>query len=152
MEGSESGGEARTINESTRLAYVVNAIDESTHIVPKGSLMQQPQGRVYHNKNFEGLRYEQAKQKGFYVHRRRPCHVSYKQLTQEPTMDKTVEFLDTLETDAPQHWILREKDAVITLRNIAWPGSVAYHLPCSTTFGFSYFGYGEPSPDLGFVL
>jgi len=67
-------------------------------------------------------------------------------------METAVEFLDTLDTDAPQHWILREKDAVMTLRNIKWAGSIAYHLPCSKTFGFSYFGYGEPNTDLGFVL
>lgn len=150
-EGGEDA-EEQTVNEATRLAYVIDAIDDDTHVVPKGALMQQPQGRVYHNRTFEGLPYEEAKEKGFYVHRRRPKHISYRKLASAPTIDKSIDFLDSLDNDAPQHWILRQKNAVVTLRNIAWPGSVAYHLPCSKTFGFSYFGYGEPNTDLGFVL
>ena len=53
-EGGDAEGEAQTVNEATRLAYVVDVIDQDTHVIPKGALMQQPQGQVYHNQTFGG--------------------------------------------------------------------------------------------------
>ena len=40
----------------------------------------------------------------------------------------------------------------ILLRNLFWPGQVAYHRPQTTTFGHFYSGTGEKTADLLFML
>lgn len=40
----------------------------------------------------------------------------------------------------------------ILLRNLFWLGQIAYHKPHTTTFGHFYFGTGERTTDLLFML
>lgn len=148
----EDGGDTQSINESTRLAYIVSTIDTDTHIIPRGVLMQQPQGEVYINKAFEGLNGEDSKQVGSYVYRRSPQSRTAQMLIADKGADKSTDFLDRLSDIPEQHWVLRDNGIMISLRNLYWPGSVAYHKPMSSTYGFSYFGTGEPTTDLGFAL
>lgn len=141
-----------SVNESTRLAYVVSCIDADTHVVPRGVLMQQPQGDVYVNKTFEGLKAEDSTQKEAYVHRRKPQLRTPTVLAADKTADPSVDFLDRLSDDPSQHWVLRSNGVLVTLANLYWPGAIAYHKPQSSIYGFGYFGTGEATTDLGFAL
>lgn len=152
-DGDDAAAPSTTsINESTRLAYAVVAIDNDTHIIPRGVLMQQPQGEVYVNTAFEGLNSEDSKQRGSYVHCRPAQTRTAIVQAADKTSDKSTDFLDRLSDDPSQHWALRDNGVVVSLRNLYWPGSIAYHKPKTNVYGYAYFGTGEAQTDLGFVL
>ncbi len=50
----------KNFTELDRLAYVVRAIDHETQVVPKGAFKLTPDHELERNRNFSGLRRENA--------------------------------------------------------------------------------------------
>ena len=81
------------------------------------------------------------------------------------TIFKT-KFLDPLEKDTPLGvWSLHKDSSKtivssvqgiimvqITLRNLQWPGFVAYHRANTDVYGWCYFGNGLKNSDLPFLV
>ncbi len=42
--------------------------------------------------------------------------------------------------------------AIVLLRSLKWVGFVAYHIPNSTKYGYTYCGTGEKNNDVLFML
>ena len=64
-------------------------------------------------------------------------------------------ILDALEDDTPKGvWAINptiSENAVI-VKNLYWPGALAFHKIGSTEFGYCYFGDGIKNHDLPFLL
>ncbi|WAR20130.1 RSPH9-like protein [Mya arenaria] len=147
--------ETITIKEEDRLASVIAEIDEDVKIVPRASFIKTPTGLVVPNRSFEGLTVSEAAKLCSYMHFRDPKLMLEKSLLQKANLDKSIDFLDTLEDDIPKgSWSLQFErgSGLATLRSLLWLGYVFYHVPGSRKFGSVYVGTGERNLDLPFML
>lgn len=156
-EGEEATEEEETITikEEDRLASIVADIDEDVKIVPRSSFVKTPTGLVVPNRSFEGLTVSESAKLCSYMHFRDPKLLVEKTLLQKANLDKSIDFMDTVEDDCPKgSWSLQFErgSGLVTLRSMLWLGFVAYHVPGSRKFGSIYVGTGEKNADLPFML
>ncbi|KAH3854895.1 radial spoke head protein 9 homolog [Dreissena polymorpha] len=156
-EGEEATEEEETITikEEDRLSSVIADIDEDVSIVPRASFIKTPKGVVEPNRSFEGLTVSEAAKLCSYMHFRDPKLLLEKTLLQKANMDKSIDFMDTLEEDIPKgSWSLQFErgSGLLTLRSLLWLGYIFYHVPGTRKYGSVYVGTGEKNSDLPFML
>ncbi|XP_064603272.1 radial spoke head protein 9 homolog [Liolophura sinensis] len=147
--------ETITIKEEDRLSTVIAEIDEDVKIVPRAAFVKYPTGQVVANRSFEGLTVSEASKLGSYMHFREPYRLNEKSLLEKANLEKSIDFLDTLEEDIPRgSWSLQFErgSALVSLRSLLWLGYTFYHVPGSRRFGSVYVGLGERNLDLPFML
>lgn len=147
--------ETITIKEEDRLASVIAEIDEDVAIVPRGAFIKTPTGQVKPNRSFEGLTVSEAAKLCSYMHFRDPKLLLEKTLLWKANLDKSIDFMDTVEDDIPKgSWSLQFErgSGLLTLRSLLWLGYVFYHVPGTCKFGAVYVGTGEKNSDLPFML
>jgi len=143
------------MKEEDRLAAVIAEIDQDVRIVPRGAFVQSPTGQVYKNRSFDGLTVAEAGKLCNYLHMRKAQNLYEKSLLQRANLDKSIDFMDSLEDDLPKSsWSLQFErgSGLATLRSLLWLGYVFYHVPDSRYYGSVYIGTGEKNIDLPFML
>lgn len=156
-DGEEAHEEEETIviKEEDRLASVIAEIDEDVKIVPRAAFVKTPTGETISNRSFEGLTVSEAAKLCSYMHFREPVGLNEKTLLQKANLDKSIDFLDTVEEDIPKGcWSLQFErgSGLVTLRSLWWNGFVFFHVPGTRRFGHVYVGIGEKNLDLPFML
>jgi radial spoke head protein 9 len=154
-DGAEQPPKPPPLTEADRLSQLVQEIDFDTAAVPKGSYALNEAHMVVPSSDFKGLGLTEAKSLGSFVHFRAPTSVACLRALARTDVQFYSNFLDPLKEDLPKGcWAVRQDPAasLVTLRSLAWPGYVAYHIPGSNKFGGLYFGYGQRNRDLPFIL
>jgi len=155
-EGEGEGvAKPKKLTECDRLAKVVQEIDFDTAVVPKGAHAVNENHVVVPRGDFKGLGATEATSLSKYVHYRPPSSIAALRALARTDAEFYANFLDPVESDLPKGcWAVRQDPSatLVTLRSLAWPGYVAYHIPGTTKFGGLYFGYAQKSRDLPFML
>lgn len=154
-DGDEETEEVITLKEEDRLAAVISEIDHDVAIVPRGAFVRSPTGEIYQNRAFDGLTLSEASQLYNFLHFRKAEKLLGKTLLQRANLDKSIDFLDTIEEDIPKGcWSLQMErgGGLVTLRSLLWLGYVFYHVPGTRQYGSVYFGRGDKNIDLPFML
>lgn len=155
-EGQEKAPDAPPkLTELDRLSQVTQEIDFDTAVVPKGAHALNEAHVVVPSSSFKGLGNTEATSIAKYVHFRPPTSVACLRALARTDSQFYADFLDPLEGDLPKGcWAIRQDPsaATVSLRSLNWPGYVAFHIPGTTKFGGAYFGYGQRSQDLPFML
>jgi len=156
-EGDDATEEEETvmIKEEDRLSAVISRIDDDVRIVPRGAFTKTPTASVYENRSFEGLAVAESAKLCNYMHLREPERLHEKSLLQKANLDKSLDFMDTIDEDIPKgSWALQFErgSGLVTLRSLLWLGYTFYHVPCTRSFGSVYVGTGEQNMDLPFML
>lgn len=138
----EDGGEAEgttgalvyTISELQRLRYMIDSINLSTAVIPKGSLVVDAYNKLLPNKLFGGLDYPEKLES--YQHR--------SSLPDGPS----------LAADVRGSWAVHSDPfkGVTVLRSLIYPGYFAYYHAQEHTWGSLYMGSGLRNNDLVFML
>lgn len=139
-------------DEMHRLAYVVNAIENDTAVVPRGCGIIDASLNVRPNAGFRGLSYAEAGSLENYQHLRASIKAD---LDAACTGAKASDYLDPLTDDEPRGvWALRVNAAskTATIRSLKWPGYFFFHNLGTSNFGSAYTGDGLANGDLGFML
>jgi len=147
--------ETITIKEEDRLAAVVAEIDQDVSLVPRGAFIRTPTGQVVKNRSFEGLSISESSKLSSYCHFREAQLLNQKPLLERASLDKAVDFLDTIDSDVPNGaWSLQfdRGTSLVLLKSLLWPGYVLYQVPGTRGFGALYAGIGEKNLDLPFML
>jgi len=147
--------ETITIKEEDRLASVIADINDDVFIVPRGAYVRTPTGAIYKNRSFEGLSLSESAKLYSYFHFREGVLINEKNLLERANMDKSIDFMDSVESDVPKGaWSLQFErgSGQVTLRSVLWNGYVFYHVPGTRSFGSLYWGTGEINKDLPFML
>merc|ERR1719356_1697855 len=137
------------------LALTVQDIDFDTAVVPKGSYALNEAHVVVPSSDFKGLGVTEATSLTKYAHFRPPASIAALRALARTDAEFYASFLDPLEADLPKGcWAVRQDHAatLVTLRSLSWPGYTAFHVPGTNKFGGAYFGYGQKSRDLAFML
>ena len=72
----------------------------------------------------------------------------------QPALTNSLDFLTPADSIVPKGALcahLDESTGVTTIRNLVWPGFVAFSTP-SKKWGYCYFGTGEKNADIAFML
>ena len=72
----------------------------------------------------------------------------------QPSMTNSLDFLTPADAVVPKGALcahLDESTGVTTIRNLLWPGFVAFSSPAKK-WGYCYFGTGEKNADIAFML
>eukprot|EP00118_Oscarella_pearsei_P001102 m.6602 g.6602 ORF g.6602 m.6602 type:complete len:273 (+) comp16380_c0_seq1:29-847(+) len=143
------------VREENRLAAIVNVIDETVFVAPRGSYIRTPQGNVQKNPSFSGLALAKAGLLSSYLHFREPKLLEHKTLLQRSNLDKSIDFMDSIDEDIPSGcWSLqmvRGGDNAV-LKSLWWPGYAFFHVPGTKKCGGLYWGTGQQNRDLPFML
>lgn len=144
----------KNMTETDRLSFVVRTIDHDTSVVPVGAYKMLPINEMRRNDLFEGISSEDLHKKEKYVHFR-PVECNEKK--DKIAMGKAVfdfDFLDSIADDPIRDsWSLHldSTRTTCTLRNLIWPGYLAYHKANTDEFGGVYIGYGIKNNDIPFM-
>lgn len=153
----EGGGapEKLVVQEQHRLAYVVQTIEMDTAVVPRGAYALNEAHLIVRSRRFRGLGLSEAAKLESYAHFRAPTSVGALRGLARPDAQFFEDFLDPVAADLPMGcWVVRQDPslACVTVRSLAWPGYVAYHIPGTARFGGVYFGFAQKNKDLPFIL
>jgi len=148
------------VKEETRLAAVVNKIDEEAMIVPRGAYLRSPAAIVSRNQSFAGLSGNEVGNLENWLHFSGPVRLSSKSLLEKADLAAPIDFLKLAANDVPSKssWSIQEEsgpgvDVVqYKLRSLHWPGAEACHIPSTGQFARSYFGDGLKNINLPFML
>ncbi|XP_014786874.1 radial spoke head protein 9 homolog isoform X2 [Octopus bimaculoides] len=143
------------VKEEDRLASVVLDIDDDVRIVPRGSFMYTPTGKVVLNPSFKGLFANDASKLYSYMHFRPAVLLSKKPIIERSNMDRSLDFMDIIEDDIPKGcWSFQFERGcgMVVIRSLLWPGYTFFTKPGTPKFGSLYFGTGEKNLDLPFML
>jgi len=138
------------ITEDMRLAVLVSALDAENAIAPAGALCLLSTGAVKENAAYTGLPAASAGSISSYVfaNQLKPKNVL------QPALTNSLDFLTPADSIVPKGALcahLDEGTGVTTIRNLVWPGFVAFSTP-SKKWGYCYFGTGEKNADIAFML
>jgi len=145
---------AMNFTELHRLHYTVLAIENDCHIIPKGSIMMQPNHEMRRNHSFAGLNMTEAfcitnysYFKNVQDEHKRGALMSENAVINENLLD---EACDSKVNGA---WtIVKTGKPVAIIRNLEWPGYTAYHKVCSRDHGTFYLGDGLRNEGLTFQI
>ena len=71
------------------------------------------------------------------------------------TRSQSLDFLVSCDDFVPKGAlcpVFDEPSGVVTVRNLVWPGFMAYTMPGANYWGYCYFGTGEKNADIAFML
>lgn len=145
----------KNLTELDRLAYVVAAIENDCQTVPNGSFKLTPQHELRREEYFKGLKCEELIDIKNYSHFRNVQTEEKKDFIERDDAIFYTTFLDPIEVDQPQGaWTfhLDSTKSLVNLRNLKWPGYIAFHKAGSSYFGGIYIGDGLINADLPFML
>jgi len=152
-EGEEEAepAEPRTVDELSRLAVMVSAIDTECAMLPAAALTKKADGAVVDSPTFSGLDFSKASAPKSYAFLNKPkdLPVSADAVTQ------ATDFLTTTDSLVPAGALCSKFDEatnVVTWRNLLYPGFFAYALVGAAVHGYCYFGTGEKNADIAFML
>jgi len=140
-----------TVDEVLRLAVIVETIDNDAAMAPVGALSMSATGAVTGNPVFVGNEKSTAMAAAGYVfiNKSKP-----KDALATPAA-KSMNFLASCDDLVPKGALCCSYDeamSVVTVRNLVWPGFIAYNSPSMPNWGYCYFGTGEKNADIAFML
>jgi radial spoke head protein 9 len=141
--------------ELDRLAYVVRAVEFDCAVLPIGAVKLTPAHEMRFDQSFRGLNIDETNSLSNWQHFREPHSEEKKFAIQQEDAIFHKNFLDGLHDDRPKGcWSVQCDDSRVnvTVRNLLWPGFIAYHEAHSGVFGYAYFGNGLKNVDLPFML
>ena len=145
----------KNFTELNRLSTVVRAIDNDASCVPRGSQKITPEHELHPNTNFYGLNDANATTMGSWQHFRAPQSEMAKNNIDDDMVIFNNNFLDSIDLDQPKGvWSIQldSQRRNVTVRNLLWPGSYAYHKLNSGIYGGVYIGDGIKNIDLPFMI
>lgn len=145
----------KNFTELDRLAYVVTAIENDTHIVPQGAFKLLPKHEIRRNVAFKGLGKDELKDLNKYLHFRNVQSADKKTLVESDESVFRDDIFDPVTDDKPKGaWCVQvdSSKSVGTVRSLLWPGYVAYNETGTGKFGGAYFGDGIKNKDLAFMI
>lgn len=148
-------GKVYSFTEDKRLAVFVKQCDYFTAIVPRGYLVMGSMHRVSVNRMFSGLEEADAVQLHSFMHQRPPETVARRSIAEQLGLSKSLDFLDTIDTDVPVGGWSLQYDAgmrLVLLRSLLWPGFVLFLRPGTPHWGRAYVGTGLQNVDVAFML
>lgn len=143
--------EGPKVFEEMRLAVLVEMIDMETAMAPAGALTQLSTGAVKENLAFAGLPAASMSSMSSYVFVNKPKPKNVLQ----PAMTNALDFLISADTIVPKGSLcahLDESTGITTIRNLLWPGFVAFAGAGTKTWGYCYCGTGAKNADIAFML
>ena len=146
----EEPAEPSKLTEEQRLAVVVAELDAAAASAPAGALSLTPAG-VVANPTFSGLDAAGAMSVGSYVLIDQP---KAKNVLADAT-NQAADFLATADSLVPKGALVTRNDPAtgsVTVRNLLYPGAVAFCKPGTPTWGYVYSGNGEKNADIAFML
>ncbi len=152
-DGGEESAEPTTLTEEERLAVLVEKLDTEVAIAPKGALTMEPNLAVKRVRGW-GHIYSSERDYGslssyVMINQTRPADVL------ASPIEQSLDALMPADSIMPKNTLCVLTDAptgVTTVRNLAWPGAVAFAKPGSGSWGYCYFGAGLKNHDLPFML
>ena len=105
------------------------------------------------NKNFRGLGLKESLNLDNWFHYRPPQ--SEEKLIESEDAIFEDKILDSLLHDKPKGvWCATPdiSEKYVGMRNLYWPGFLAFHIPATQEFGYCYFGQGKKNNDLPFLI
>jgi len=150
-EDAEEPAEPVMVEETLRLACIVETIEKECAMVPCGALCMSATGAVVANPAFPGLSPPTAATAAGYVflNKKKPTSVL------APAAAKSLDFLVSCDDLVPKGALcprFDEATGCVTVRNLVFPGFLAYTYPGTSMFGYCYFGTGEKNADIAFML
>ena len=150
-EPPEEAAEPPKLTEEVRLAVLVNMLDMENAMAPAGALSMLGTGAVVDSPAFPGLPAPMAADLGSYVFINKPKPKDMLASSVTAASD----FLTPASSLVPSGALcphLDESTGVTTIRNLMYPGFVAYATAGTKTWGYCYCGTGEKNLDLAFML
>ena len=145
----------KNFTELDRLAYIVAAIENDTHIVPQGAFKLIPKHEIRRNVAFKGLGKETLADINKYCHFRNVQSAEKKALIETEESVFRDDIFDPIAEDKPNGtWSIQldSSKTISIIRSMIWPGYVAYNVMGSKRFGGVYFGDGLKNKELTFML
>lgn len=108
-----------------------------------------------YNINFRGLSLANAVSISNWMHYRPPQSVERKKAIEQERAIYEEKILDALEKDTPKGvWTINATidETAVVVRNLYWPGAMAFHKIDSPEFGYCYFGDGIKNHNLPFLI
>jgi len=139
------------VDEVLRLAVMVEMIDTEAAMAPVSSLCMSSTGAVVANPSFAGSDKVAAMSASGYVFVNKPKPKD----ALAPLAAKSMDFLTSCEELVPKGALccsFDEASGVVSVRNLVWPGFIAYNFPGVNYWGYCYFGTGEKNVDIAFML
>jgi hypothetical protein len=143
--------EPKTVEELQRLAVMVATIDMECAMMPAGSLIKQPSGKVEMSQTFKGLDYAKATALKSYVFINMPKTVS----VNADAVTQSTDFLTSCDEMVPKGALVCKFDE--SLNTVCWSSLVyegfsAYTMVGVNMSGYCYFGTGLKNADIAFML
>ena len=134
-----------------RLAVMVGTIDSEAAMAPEGALCMTPTGAIAASPAFAGSTKETACSASGYVfvNQKKPVDAL------ATTATKAADCLVSCETLVPKGALctsVDEANGCVLVRNLVWPGFVAYTWLGAPFWGYAYFGSGQKNADIAFML
>jgi len=147
----EEEPEKTMLDEVTRLAVIVETIDAEAAMAPAGALSMSSTGAVVDNRAYTGIDKPAAMSAAGYVfvNKSRPKDAL------ASSAKKSLDFLVSCDELVPKGALsptFDEASGSIVVRNLVWPGFMAYTYPGVNYWGYCYFGTGEKNADIAFML
>ena len=152
---SPEGQILKPITELDRLAYVVNEIENDTHVIPIGLYKMTPTHEMRKNNEFEGIKADSLANLNSYSHFRKVMDQEKKDLIDREDALNDLNFLDPISKDFPKcSWtlVLDHTKTIVHIRSLKWIGYIAFHKCHTNIQGGIYVGDGLSNPDLAFML
>lgn len=154
----------KNFTELDRLAFVVAAIENDTHVVPEGAFKYIPSHEIRRNESYKGTLFAIlliGLEKKDLPRLDKYYHFRNVQLQEKKIMLETSEsvfrsdIFDPILSDHPKGaWSVQADSAGVvgTVRSLLWPGYVAFSIVGTDCFGGVYMGDGIKNKDLPFML
>lgn len=153
-EPAPEGFTKANVTEAQRLACSVAAIDFAAAVIPKGAMIMDANENVVVNRSFTGLEGKDATSPASYCHFR-PVADPKTIVKLGDNASPSADIFETITDDIPSGcWTFKMSGtgAAVVLNNLLWPGSVAYSVLGSASYGYCYFGTGLKNQDIAFML
>ncbi|KAL3908030.1 MAG: hypothetical protein SGPRY_009953 [Prymnesium sp.] len=152
---SEDEPAQATVDEVLRLAVIVQTIDYEAAMAPVGSLSMSATGSVVANPSFTGIDKATAMNASGYVFVNKAKPKDALASSAKKVMLVSLDFLVSCDDFVPKGALccgFDDASSVVTVRNLVWPGFLAYTMPGLAYWGYCYFGTGEKNVDIAFML
>lgn len=145
----------KNFTELDRLAYIVTAIENDTHVVPNGSFKIIPKHEIRRNVSFKFSDSNSLGDINKYSHFRNVQSLEKKVIIETDESVFREDIFDPIAEDKPKgSWSIQldSSKTVSIIKSLVWPGYVAYNVMDNGKFGGAYFGDGLKNKELGFTL
>lgn len=145
----------KNLTELDRLAFIVAAIENDTHVVPQGGFKLIPKHEIRRNPAFKGLDKDTLGDLKKYYHFRNVQSENKKAVIESAGSVFREDIFDPIIEDKPKgSWSIQidSSKTIATIKSLLWPGYVAYNVLGTKKFGGAYFGDGLKNKELTFML